>query len=283
MHASIKAIRLFFFLASGLLLSPIAQSEESPKARISLISNLDSLKPGAIPMLGIHMILPTGWETFWRNPGEVGFGVKFNWNGSANIKNIEVLWPIPEHVDSFGYHLNVYKNSVLFPVKVTVTDANKPIHAKLNVEYLLCQPGACIPHEEQVSLSLAVGHAQVNKNARLIAEALKTVPSATHANLIDLTVAELKSITTNTALIKIAFKTTPPLNKPDLFVEGSKELAFAPPQIIKVNSNEGYFLVKITKNELSDTPMSLNQLLKEPLTFTLINDHQAITIEKTLK
>lgn len=283
MNASIKAVLLFFLLNTGLLLTNIAYSEDSPKARISLISNLDSLKSEAIPVLGVHFILPAGWETFWRNPGDVGFGVKFDWNGSDNIKNIEVLWPIPEHLDSFGYHLNVYKNNVLFPVMVTVIDTNKPINAKLKVEYLLCQPGACIPHEAQLDLLVPVGHAKTNKNAALIDAALKTVPSSTNANLIALTATKIESIDEKAASLRIDFKTTKPLNKPDLFVEGSKDLAFAPPQVIKVNPNEGYFLIKVTKNDLSDSAKSLSQLLDEPLMFTLINDHQAITVEKTVK
>lgn len=283
MNTFARVVLIFFLSATSLLTATATYSADSPKAKINLISNLDSLKPGVSPILGVHFILPNNWETFWRNPGDVGYGVKFNWEGSENIKQADVLWPVPEHANIFGYHLNVYKNEVLFPVKITPVDASKPLRVKLKLDYLLCQPGACIPHEEQLNLTLAVGNANLSPNAQHIDQAMKTIPSTAPSRLIDLISVKREAMSDTSVSLKIDFKTAEPLTDPDLFVEGPSELVFSAPQLTAQGNNKGTFIVKVTKNELSDSKETLVQLLRQPLKFTLLNNYKAVTITKTVE
>ena len=99
-----------------------------------------------------------GWHTYWRYPGDAGVPPQFNFAGSRNVKQVDVLWPAPERmVDSGGTSIG-YSAGIIFPLRVVPQEAGKPVALRLRLQYAICEK-LCVPAEGRGELTLASGRA----------------------------------------------------------------------------------------------------------------------------
>ncbi len=104
-------------------------------------------------LAGVQIRLDPGWHTYWRSPGDSGVPPQFDWSGSKNLKQAQVLYPAPHRfADANGSAIG-YEDEVVFPVKITPERPDEPVELKLNVAYGLCKT-LCIPNEASLSLDL---------------------------------------------------------------------------------------------------------------------------------
>jgi suppressor for copper-sensitivity B len=123
-------------------------------AAVRLISGHDRLSPNGGAQLGVQIKLRPGWWTYWRSPGDTGMPPDFNWAGSQNIRWApELFWPKPQQKASFGHALRVYKDEVVFPLRVVATNPSKPVGLKLNLTFGVCKD-VCVPISASVELAL---------------------------------------------------------------------------------------------------------------------------------
>ncbi len=70
----------------------------------------------------IKITVEPGWHIYYKDPGDFGLPTSFDCKG--NTLNIDIYWPTPkEHRDKVGREIfisNVYKDMVLFPLKMNV-------------------------------------------------------------------------------------------------------------------------------------------------------------------
>lgn len=79
---------------------------------------------------------------------------EFDWTGSRNLKwTPELFWPKPLQKTSFGHALRVYRDEVVFPLRVVAADPRKPLKLKLNLTFGVCKD-VCIPNTVNVSLEM---------------------------------------------------------------------------------------------------------------------------------
>ena len=157
-------------LGAGASASPWTMSTNS---KVRLVSG--EVDDGGRPALlaGIQLRLDPGWKTYWRNPGDSGVPPRFDWAGSKNLKEAEVLYPAPHRFADAGGSAIGYDGEVLFPVRLTPEREGEPIELKLAFAYGLCKD-LCIPND--VSMSLAVP-AKVGKGDALLLDSfLARVP-----------------------------------------------------------------------------------------------------------
>src|SRR6185312_6389523 len=110
--------------AVAVLAGTMAQAaDESPwnedvRSAIRLIAG--SSKAGdAVLRAGIEVKLRPGWKTYWRYPGDSGVPPHFDFSGSENLKNADVLYHAPHlFTDETGQSLG-YKDTVIFPVVIS--------------------------------------------------------------------------------------------------------------------------------------------------------------------
>ncbi|MBL7481230.1 protein-disulfide reductase DsbD family protein [Legionella bononiensis] len=283
MNRSAKISTVLFILFFGLLICVNSvYALKIPTANSSLISNSDSIREGHELLVGVQVKLPKGWETFWRTPGEVGYGAKFSWDGSQNLDKAEVLWPWPTRIKSFDFIANVYLNEVTFPVKIIPKDATKTLVLHLKLDYLLCNPTACVPQQAQLNLTLPPGDASITPKAKLIDKAIQSVPkSGNTSNLVmhDLIVTHQDD---TTADLRVNVWSAKGIKDAQLFVEGPDELLFNVPKLTQLNEQNGFFIIQAQKNEASASNQTLKTLLKKPLQLTLVNNQNAISLSKTV-
>ena len=274
---------LFIFLILWFFNSAWSDSTSKlPSADISLISNSDSIQEGHDVLVGVQMKLPKGWETFWRTPGEVGYGAKFSWEGSQNLKQAEVWWPWPKRIQSYDFIANIYQNEVIFPVKIIPKDATKTLVLHLKLDYLLCNPTACIPQQKQLSLVLPSGNAVLSPKAKIIDKALETIPKSGNTSSLAMTGLILTHQGEHSSDMRVNVWSAKGLKGAELFVEGPKELLFNVPKLTQLDEYNGYFTFQVKINEASGSNEGLDALLKNPLQLTLVINNNAISLSQSL-
>jgi len=154
---SLLAAGLALSLSAALALPCLAASAiESPwvKETYSKVRLVGGAVDGhGATLAGVQIRLDPGWKTYWRSPGDSGVPPQFDWSGSKNLKQAQVLYPAPHRfADANGSAIG-YEDEVVFPVRITPERQDEPVELKLNVVYGLCKT-LCIPNEASLSLEL---------------------------------------------------------------------------------------------------------------------------------
>lgn len=138
-------------LAAVASASPWVASTDSKVRLVSGTVELDG-KPQLVA--GVQLRMNSGWKTYWKNPGDSGVPPSFDWAGSKNLKQAELLYPAPHRfADANGTAIG-YEDEVVFPVKITPEREGEPIELKLALSYGLCKD-LCIPNDVNLGLTLA--------------------------------------------------------------------------------------------------------------------------------
>jgi DsbC/DsbD-like thiol-disulfide interchange protein len=103
----------------------------------------------AVRRAGIEIRLKPGWHTYWRYPGDAGVPPKFDFTGSQNVKDVEVLWAAPQRISEEGGTSIGYTSDVTFPLLVVPSDASKPSVLRLKLDYGVCAK-ICVPASGKV-------------------------------------------------------------------------------------------------------------------------------------
>jgi DsbC/DsbD-like thiol-disulfide interchange protein len=104
-------------------------------------------------LAGLEVAMQDGWKTYWRMPGDGGVPPTFDWSGSVNAADINVLYPAPMRMPEAGGEVIGYKRAVLFPLEVTPQDPAKPVALKLSLELGICRE-ICVPVTATFDLTL---------------------------------------------------------------------------------------------------------------------------------
>jgi DsbC/DsbD-like thiol-disulfide interchange protein len=102
---------------------------------------------------GIEMKLAPGWKTYWRHPGDSGVPPRFDFAGSENVKDIQVLWPAPVRFADGGGMSVGYVGAVVLPLRVLPANAQAPTTVRLKLDYAVCEK-LCVPEEATLELML---------------------------------------------------------------------------------------------------------------------------------
>lgn len=284
MQRSCRLFLLVRLLMIWIILIGFSYATDLPKAKVTLFSNVNSVKMGNDLILGVQFKIPKEWQTYWRTPGEVGDGAKFSWEGSKNLDKATVLWPYPSKGKSYDFDENVYENELVFPIKVTLTNPDKPLDIKLSIDYLLCQHGSCVPLNQKLELTVPVKPAKNNassSDANLIKAALLKIPHTGNTKTLAITELKIVRLTKDKAMLQVDVNAKNGLKNAELFIEGPIDLKFSVPELVPANNATSYFVFTAQRNDIAKDTQSLDKLLNNPLQLTLVNQQEAITVSKT--
>lgn len=133
--------------------------DQSPIARAALVSNVATIKPGTPFRVALRLVMPAGWHTYWRNPGESGAPTTVRWLLPDGFTAGQIVWPAPERivfhdVVNFGYHDEVW----LFVDIVPPNDLRPGTDVRLmaDAEWAVCRD-VCVPEVATLTLWMDVG------------------------------------------------------------------------------------------------------------------------------
>jgi thiol:disulfide interchange protein DsbD len=154
---------LLALVGLGSALAQPSWSSGEPIIEARLVADVSQAAPGEEFSIGIHQVIPQGWHTYWRNPGDNGLPIELDWTLPDGVEVGEIAWPAPEELplsaDIMDYG---YKSEVTLPLPVTVSPdfAGDRIDFIVDATWLVCED-ICIPEDRRLELSLPVGDAAV--------------------------------------------------------------------------------------------------------------------------
>ena len=266
---------LLIFILFGSLAAP-SNAADSPASGwfksdytevrlVAAVTNVGNQKQ--IP-LGLHFKLKKGWKIYWRSPGDAGFPPRLNWSGSNNLATADIQWPAPMRFSVLGFDTQGYKDEVVFPLRVTLRKSGEALKARAKLDYLACKE-ICIPYTAQLTLTLPAGPSNTSAYAHLINRFQSLVPGDGTRLGLKIENAFFTDEKPKPMLTVTASSATP-FTKPDLFIEGSKNIQFGKPRVTLTNTKtEAKFNIPIFG--LKDLKGGSRSFINSPVTLTLVD------------
>lgn len=95
-------------------------------------------------MAAVAVTLEPGWKTYWRAPGSAGIPPRLRLNGSQNVKQIAIHWPVPTVSKQFGETVLTYSNQLILPVEITPKNGANDIQVSGKFDFGVCKD-VCLP------------------------------------------------------------------------------------------------------------------------------------------
>ncbi len=176
---------------------------------------------------GLHVVLPEGWKTYWRSPGDAGLPPSIDWAGSENLREVRWQWPAPHRFTLFGIETFGYDREILFPLDLVPERPGEPIALTGRLDLLVCSD-LCVPARLDLALTLPAGPAMADEEAaNLIGRFAALVPGDGRAAGLDL--ASIAASPNDTRL-QIVATAREPFAAPDIFIEAGIGWAFGQPE-----------------------------------------------------
>lgn len=169
-----------FTLLSGLVFGQ--NSHAAPQSHVDMSAKVFPHQGKII--LAVSLLNEKKWHTYWKNPGDAGLPVKFEFKaGDKNIEPEEKEWQPPKRyleagdILTYGYEGLYHFFFELSPEQLKAIESNGlNIHGK----WLVCKD-ICIPGEERTSLQALAGRGESGGAPRpsiaLLKEAYDNLPS----------------------------------------------------------------------------------------------------------
>ncbi len=255
----LKLCLLVCALASGLLAagrSHAATSDEHVSlpvvARLITAQDAVDRDTGTINA-GLHLKLGEGWKTYWKSPGEVGIPPKVTWDGSENVRDVQLHWPAPIRFRAFGIENFGYQDEVVFPLTVSLDTPGAPIDLKASVAVLVCSD-VCVPIEFPLDLSLPQGLGRDLDAARLINAYMSRVPAEGSQSGI---VSDSATLDAEGKTLTLSFTSDLPFSAPDVFPDMGRDTSFGAPDL-RLGQDGQLMWVRFPVLALADAPPPLS-------------------------
>ncbi len=151
----------------------IARSAPGVSPATIALADSGEMRDGA-RLAGLAITLAPDYKTYWRTPGDSGLPPVFDWSKSKNVRQVDVLWPVPQRFDDQAGSSIGYEGSVLLPLSVRVIDPAQEAVLALNLSFGVCKT-ICIPAKGDAMISLLPG-GKPTPQAAAINRALASVP-----------------------------------------------------------------------------------------------------------
>ena len=147
-------------------------------SRMRMLSAVNSIGEGQSEFeAALHMNISKGWHSYWHHPGDSGAPPIFDWSGSENVENVEVLWQTPKRYEEFGFQTFGYEDDVYFPLLVHLTNPGEPAKLSAKIRTMVCET-ICIPQNFSLSMDLPKGTGQEAAEQKIIEFEKRRVPVA---------------------------------------------------------------------------------------------------------
>jgi len=239
---------------------------QTDNTQLRLISQSDATGAGETVTLGLHFKLKDHWKIYWRSPGDAGYPPSVDWEGSYNVQNAHLSWPLPERFSILGFETLGYTDEVVLPLTVTLNEPGEALVLNAQISYLACAD-ICIPYDETVTFSLPAGSATPSDEAHLINRFETMVPVQGDGLGLKLDSTQFQvdpSSDGDRGTLYLSTSSSSAFQAPDAYIEGPEGMAFAKPKV-SISANDTTQAVmeidfeglKIAKTSLDQTQLTI--------------------------
>lgn len=263
----------------GNALAASSDAVAAGEAKVRLLaSGLSDTNSAPVFRGGIEIVLTPGWKTYWRYPGDAGIPPRFDWSGSQNVAEVEVLYPAPKRItDGSGQTSIGYEERVVFPLRIRAADASKPVVLNLKLDFATCEK-LCIPADASLSLTVkatdAAEPALADAEKRIPQKQNPSTPLPLAIHSASLERGKDPAGKDSRIVVKALART---VGKIELFAEGpDEEWTFALPELIQNEAGHLTFAIPLEGSRLGKAEVP------HKLRLTLVAGEQAIEAELPL-
>ncbi len=136
-----------------------AQPDADHPAKVELLANVSSIKPGEPFTVGVRFTMRPNWHVYWLNPGDSGMPPQVKWTLPEGFTVSELQFPVPKKFEQpgdmvgYGYEDEVLLTATVTPPKELKQDTRIPIAADVN--WMVCQD-VCLLGDAALSVELRV-------------------------------------------------------------------------------------------------------------------------------
>ncbi|MDY0883964.1 protein-disulfide reductase DsbD family protein [Dongia soli] len=244
--------------------SETVTTDQTEVSLISAVTGTGDLK--TIP-LGLHFTLKPGWKTYWRSPGDAGYPVTIDYQGSRNLAGADIAWPAPHRFQLFGLQTFGYSKEVVFPISARPQEPGQPMTIRAQIRYLVCET-VCIPYTANLTLAMPAAPADLSDDAPLINKFRSLVPGDGARAGFRLTQF---GVATDGRLVADLASDGQPFAMPDIVIEGPAGFDFGAPNTeISDEGMRARLIVPVTRSAKAP------QLSESDLTITVVDGERAL-------
>ncbi|MCA9257091.1 MAG: hypothetical protein KDA33_15685, partial [Phycisphaerales bacterium] len=145
--------------AGGDTYSVSAPEKDKPMVTATVAADRQAVGPGDTFNALVTLKMAEGVHVYWRNPGETGLPTKFRWSGPEGFRFGRTQFPAPEtKYDKVLKETSfIHSDSAMFLTPIKAPDALKAgetLTFQVDVSWLSCKKGACVPGGEKLTLKL---------------------------------------------------------------------------------------------------------------------------------
>ncbi len=277
-----RSFVLFFCaltLFTGISYGAASDWVKTDHTQLRIISQTEGTGDGDTLTLGLHFKLEDHWKIYWRSPGDAGFPPSVEKDGSYNVQDTEIAWPLPERFSILGFETLGYTDEVVLPLKVKMEQAGDALALNAQISYLACAE-ICIPYDAEIAFSLPAGPATPSDEAHLINRFQSTVPTIGDdlgLKIQDVQFQSDQTDPTNLAKLYLSAVSQTSFQNPDAYIEGPDGLAFEKPKV-SISTDGKHALMEIGVSGLKFAKASLDEA---PITITLADHPRGAEFTKT--
>jgi thiol:disulfide interchange protein DsbD len=163
--ASLFALLLGVLLSFVLSFAPLAEaspastqtdSQAVPPVTAKLLANVKSVPAGQPFKLGVELLMPPDWHTYYKLSGDAGMPTKIVWRLPEGFKAGPLEWERPNTFNDAGITTYGYHDKTLIAASITPPErlpAGKPLSFGAAVKWLQCKD-LCVPGKADLTLEL---------------------------------------------------------------------------------------------------------------------------------
>jgi suppressor for copper-sensitivity B len=192
----------------------------------------------------IEILLPPGWKTYWRFPGDAGIAPIIDFSASRNIGKPDVAFPLPRRFNDGFSITNVYTDRVVLPVTAQVADPKSAIDLAVSVDLGVCET-VCIPDHVEARLLVPVGKTDPVA-AKMVADARAALPGPPQPGVLAVDAVTRTGGPDKRPVYQVAI-TAPDAGKATVFVEAPSDWFPDTPTVVTAAGNKATFSLNVDR------------------------------------
>lgn len=170
MRARFFSFMTVLFALVMVAVSPAARAQIGPNnVPATLVAETLTPAAGSTVTLAIRFQPKPTWHGYWQNPGDAGFGGKFEWTLPKGVSAGAPAYPVPTRliIADLMNHVFEAEHALLVPVTIPAGLAKgTKLALKLRGDWLGCTNDICVPQGGDMAIDLTVGDGTVTPAGR---------------------------------------------------------------------------------------------------------------------